>query len=99
MKKRGEKTKDSIDKIPLKLNEETRRKTYHFAVCKGVKNLWNGTKKTVEEKWILIDWLTEGKDEALDQKLKHDIHIWGHEKYHSEVSDILITASLIGFFA
>ena len=36
MRKQGEKTEDSIDEKPLKLNERTKKKTDHLLLlCKG----------------------------------------------------------------
>ena len=53
----------------------------------------------VEKNRRLVDWLTEGKDKALDQKIKYDIFIRGHKEHRFDVSDALISASLIGSFA
>ncbi len=39
--------------------------------------------------------------EALDQRLKHNIYIWGHKEHRSDVSkifDALVFVSLIGSF-
>ncbi len=69
----------------------------------GVKNLQNLTRKMVEENRMLIDWLRIGTRslEVLDQKFEHDILIWGHDGHRSDISDVsdaLISASLIGSF-
>ncbi len=68
MKKRGRKTGGSINKKPPKLDEKTRRKND----LQGVKNLQNLARKTGRKTEY---WLIEDRDESLDQKVEHNIHI------------------------
>ena len=60
IRKRGEKTGDSIDEKPPKLDKKTRRKTDHLVLCQGWKppksNKENGRGKPD------IDWLIEDRD-------------------------------------
>ena len=63
MKKRGQKTGDSIDEKSPKLDEKTRRKTDHLYIAR-VKNLRNLARKMVEKNLMLI----KDKDQTSELK-------------------------------
>ncbi len=87
-----------------------RKKTNHLLLLQGVKILENLAKKTGKKTQY---WLIEDRDkrslEALDQKLEHNIHIWGHKGTAAHLGPqktplflqhgTLISTSFIGFFA
>ena len=77
MKKQREKTGDSIDEKPPKLNKKTRRKmiVYLYALklfTKGEKPLKSSKENEEENRVLILGW---GFSEVIDQKLEHDIQI------------------------